>query len=136
MNDPVREFLQDRGCGDHLVTRGLAGLVETWEQIVASVKQGYRLGLDDYLNDMDARQLLAEALMMAPRVQQQQHELRVQAADALLQSSLVPAAECLWGDEVAEEEGWTREQNWWYFQYPKNAGEALRADLLDESFAD
>ncbi len=129
MSDPVREYLQDKGCGDHIVSGGLAGLVETWEQVVASVVAGYRRGLDDYLNDLDARQLLAEAMTVAPASERQRFQPRVDAADARMQSLLQPAAECLWGDEVAAEEGWTRAENWWYFNFPRNAGDDLRAEL-------
>ena len=129
MNDPVREYLHDKGCGEHLVRGGLAGLVEAWEQVVHAVAQGYELGLDDYLNDLDARHLLAEAWEVAPAAEQLQFQLRVEAADACLKSLLLPADECLWGDEVAAEEGWTREQQRWYFGYPVNAGVDLRVEL-------
>ena len=122
MNDPVREYLQDRGCGDHIVSGGLAGLVEVWAQIVAAVAQGYSLGLDDYLNDLDTRQLLAGVWDVAPLSEQQRFQARVDEADAQLKSLLQPVKECLWGDEVAYEEGWTREENWWYFGFPTNAG--------------
>jgi hypothetical protein len=129
MSDSVREFLQDRGCGEHIVSGGLAGLVEAWEQVVAAVAAGYHLGLDDYLNDMDTRQLLADVWVVAPTAERQQFQARVDEADARIQSFLVPADECLWSDEVAAEEGWSRAQNWWYFNYPNNAGADLRAEL-------
>lgn len=130
MGDPVREYLQEKGCGEHVIRGGLEGLVEAWERVVESVTQGYRLGLDDYLNDLDARQLLAEAWEVAPVNEQQHYQSRVAAADVQMKSLLRPADECLWGDEVAEEEGWTREEQWWYFGFPRNAGEDLRAEYL------
>lgn len=129
MGDPVREYLQEKGCGEHLISGGLAGLVEAWERVVASVAAGYQLGLDDYLNDLDARQLLAEAWDIAPVNERQYYESRVAAADAQMKSLLRAADECLWGDEIAEEEGWTREEQWWYFHAPKNAGADLLAEL-------
>ncbi len=130
MGDPVREYLQEKGCGAQVVSGGLTGLVTAWELVVAAVAQGYSLGLDDYLNDLDARQLLAEAWEIAPVNEQQHYASRVAAADAQMQSLLQPADECLWGDEVAEEEGWTRAEQWWYFGFPRNAGEDLRAEYL------
>ncbi len=132
MIDPVREYLQEKGCGAHIISGGFVGLVENWEKVVASVAQGYRLGLDDFLNDLDARQLLEEALAVALPDEIQEQLARIQAADAQIKSLLLPADECLWGDEVAAEEGWTREQNWWYFGIPSNAGNALRTDLIAE----
>ena len=129
MNDPVREYLQEKGCGDHIVSGGFVGLVAHWEKVVAAVSEGYHLGLDDFLNDLDARQLLEEALSVALPDEIQQQLARIQAADAKVKSLLLPADECLWGDEVAEEEGWTREQNWWYFGVPRQAGAALQEEL-------
>lgn len=132
MNDPVREYLREKGCGEHVISGGFVGLVENWERVVASVSAGYNLGLDDFLNDLDARQLLEEALSVALPDEIQQQLARIQATDAQMKSLLLPADECLWGDEVAEEEGWTREQNWWYFGIPRNAGQALRTELSAE----
>lgn len=129
MSDPVRKYLHDSGCGDYIVSGGLAGLVEAWEQVVEAVAQGYHLGLDDYLNDLDTRQLLAEVWDVVPPAEQQRWQPRLDEADARIQSFLQPVEQCLWGDEVADEEGWTREENWWYYNFPANAGADLRAEL-------
>jgi hypothetical protein len=61
-NDPVREYLRRSGAPYSVVARGLRGLVENWERVVTQVVEGYNLSLDDYLNDMDTRQLLSNAL--------------------------------------------------------------------------
>jgi len=64
--DPVSEFLKERGCPAHVIRGGLMGLIDSWETTVESVERGYSLGLDDYLNDMDGRQLIEVALGSAP----------------------------------------------------------------------
>lgn len=119
--DPVREFLKEKGCAEHVVEGGLRGLVENWEGVVESVKKGYDLGLDDYLNDLDGRQLLEETLAIAPMEQKEESVERVRHADELMKTLVKPAGKCLWGDEVAETEGWTAEKNWWYFTRPIHA---------------
>jgi hypothetical protein len=119
--DPVRDFLKKKGCAEHVVEGGLRGLVETWEGVVESVKRGYDLGLDDYLNDLDGRQLLEETLAIAPKEQKEESVGRVRRADELMKTLVKPAGKCLWGDEVAETEGWTSEKNWWYFTRPIQA---------------
>jgi len=133
--DPVRDFLREKGCGEHIVERGLEGLVETWEGIAQSVEEGYSLGLDDYLNDMDARQLIGEALVVAPPPQREQFAERINRADELMKGLVEPARACLWGEEIAEEEDWTAKENWWYFSRPINAGEDL-LDEIDEAMED
>lgn len=126
--DPVREFLRKRGCPEHIVRGGLWGLVENWEEVVRSVEEGYSLGLDDYLNDMDGRQLVEEALAAVPLQEKKSALTRVRKADAEMRKRVRPAGRCLWGDETARQEGWTARKNWWYFSVPVNPGD----DLLDE----
>ena len=128
-NDPVRDFLIERGCGPHIIGKGLPGLVESWEKVVQSVEDGYSLSLDDYLNDLDMRQLLSEALAVASPIELQKYEDRIQRADDQLKSLTTRTAVCLWGDEVAEEEGWTPKKNWWYYARPADADSELLAEI-------
>ena len=127
--DPVGEFLRKRGCPEHVVRGGLRGLAESWEEVVRSVEEGYSLGLDDYLNDLDGRQLLEEALAVAPAQEKKTALQRVRRADAKMQTLVRPSGRCLWGDETARQEGWTARKNWWYFSIPVNPGEELLNEL-------
>jgi hypothetical protein len=128
-NDPVRAYLRETGCGEHVVEGGLTGLVANWERTVQAVADGYKLGLDDYLNDLDARQLLEEALTVATAEQLEDAARRIEQADELMQSVTEPTVVCLWGDEVAREEGWTPQENWWYFARPRQAEDDLLAEI-------
>jgi len=128
--DPVREFLKQRGSAEHVVRGGLPGLVDNWERVVESVKRGYHLGLDDYLNDMDGRQLLDEALELAKA--DQAYIERVRRADQSMRRLVKPIARSLWGEENANEHGWSAEKNWWYFAVPIKAGPELADDLKEE----
>ena len=128
-NDPVREYLRKSGASYGVVAQGLRGLVENWERVVAALLGGYNLTLDDYLNDMDGRQMLANALELAPEEVRRAFQPRVNDADVQARLSLVPAGRCLWGGIVAEEEGWTPESHWWYFEKPRNPGPRLHQEL-------
>lgn len=128
-NDPVREYLRKSGAPYSVVTQGLRGLVENWERVVAQVVEGYPLTLDDYLNDMDSRQLLANALELAPDEVRDAFLPRVHDADLRIRLNLVTAGRCLWGGIVAAEEGWDAERHWWYFEKPRNPGPRLKEDL-------
>ncbi len=130
--DPVGEFLRKRGCPEHVVRGGLRGLAESWEEVVRSVEEGYSLGLDDYLNDMDGRQLLDETLAIAPAEVKKTCLKRIRQADSKMQKLVRPAGRCLWGDETARQEGWTLKKNWWYFSRPIKAGEDLLAEIEED----
>ena len=82
--------------------------------------------MDDYLNDLDGRQLLEEALAVAPKEQKEAFLKRVHHADELMKSLVESTERCLWGEEVAEAEGWTPKKNWWYFSKPINATPLIR----------
>jgi hypothetical protein len=127
--DPVGEFLRKRGCPEHVVMGGLRGLTESWEEVVRSVEKGYSQGLDDYLNDMDSRQLIEEGLHIAPAREKETFLKQIRQADAKMQWLVKPSGRCLWGDETARREGWTAEKNWWYFSIPIHPGEELLGDI-------
>jgi hypothetical protein len=129
--DPVGEFLRKRGCPEHVVMGGLRGLTEKWEDVVRSVEEGYSLGLDDYLNDMDGRQLIEEGLRIAPVGDKKTYLKRIRQADAKMQWLVKSASRCLWGDETARQEGWTAEKNWWYFSLPTHSGGELLGEIDD-----
>jgi len=128
-NDPVRDYLRKSGAPYSVVAQGLRGLVENWERVVAQVVEGYDLTLDDYLNDMDGRQLLQNALELAPDEVREAFFPRVRDADIRIRLNLVPASRCLWGTIVAEDEHWTPDANWWYFEKPRNPGPRLKQEL-------
>jgi hypothetical protein len=128
-DDPVRDYLRRSGAPYSVVAQGLRGLVENWERVVDQVVGGYPLGLDDYLNDMDGRQLLQNALDLAPDEVRDAFLPRVHDADMRIRLDLVPAGRCLWGSIVAEEEQWLDEVNWWYFEKPRSPGPRLKQEL-------
>ena len=129
--EAVTRFLKGRGVSDNVADSGLEGLVTAWERTAAHVRAGYPLGLDDYLNDVDGRQLIEEAAMAAPEALTEPLQGRIEAADVAMQEAVAPADECLWGDELAEREGWTAGDNWWYFGLPRNPGPQMVDELED-----
>ena len=128
-DDPVRAFLAQRGCPDFVIRGGLEGLLKSWERTVSEIEKGYAMGLDDYLNDVDARQLLEEALLVASPSVRAQMRAKLSAVDVRARAQLIAAKNCLWGNEAAKKSGWSADREWWYFGQPKNAGEELKKDL-------
>jgi hypothetical protein len=128
--EAVREFLRTRGASDSVVSGGLDGLIAGWEKVAESVERGYPLDtLDDYLNDMDLRQLIAEILAAVPIPARGTLATRLQTADMRIRAALVPAERCLWGPAIAGRRGGSAAREWWYFMRPIRPGAGLRADL-------
>jgi hypothetical protein len=113
------EYLRGEGAPDHVVQGGLDVLLEGWERTVAAVEQGYTRGYEEYLNDLDGRQLLAQAVARVTPAQAAAVQERLELLDDRMRAATTPVARCLWGAIVAEEEGWGPEANWWYYARPR-----------------
>ncbi len=118
-----------QGASDRVVQGGLDVLLAGWERTVAAVEEGYASGYEDYLNDLDGRQLLAQALERVSPAQAAVVAERLDALDGRMRAATTPVTRCLWGMIVAEEEGWTPGANWWYFLLPTAPGPKLAAEL-------
>ena len=127
--DPVRTYFKQRGCARHVVDGGLTGLVESWEQTVRSVASGYTLTLDDYLNDLDSRQLIDDVWSIAGEDQRGEVLVRLRQSDDLMRRVTRPLSVCLWGEKNAIQQGWTPEKNWWYFSRPVDAAPELLREI-------
>lgn len=128
-DDPVRAFLRGRRCARHVVDGGLEWLVKAWEGLAEEVEGGYDAGLEDYLNDLDLRQILAEAMAAVAAEEWAAERPRVQAADARFQAASAPRPSCLWGERAERERGWNAAANWWYYRIPRRPGPALAKAL-------
>ncbi len=117
-DEQIEEYLSENGSPPHVVRAGRAGLIRRWSEFVDEVEKGYRLGLDDYRNDLDLRGIMATlGLDDDPGVQQ---------ADQRLVKVLEPAAKRIW--ESCEG------NPFWDFGYPRNATGDLLDDLKSEGF--
>src|SRR5258708_3423698 len=47
------EYLRENGYPEHICRAGRAGLLAKWAAFVDEVERGYKLGLEDYRNDLD-----------------------------------------------------------------------------------
>lgn len=98
-----------------------------------SVAQGYPGSLENYLDDMDTRELLNEAWQTAREDQREESAERLAVIDRQMRGLVIPTRQCLYGDLVAEDEGWTPDAQWWYFSRPESAGPRLMSELGDDA---
>ena len=132
--DPITTFLRARGVADHLVTGGVEGLVRAWETIAAAIAAGYGLTLDDYLNDLDVREIIEDTLATMPEPDGPLLD-RLRTADGVVRGATVVGADCLWGEANRAAHGWSARANWWYYAVPKHPGDELTGDLVRNGFA-
>ncbi len=121
----LEDFLREEGAPDAVVRGGLEVLLAGWERAVAAIEAGYGGDYEDYLSDLDGRQLLAQALERVTRAQAAAITARLVELDRRVRAATTPIERCLWGNIVADEEGWSPEDNWWYFARPIHGPEAF-----------
>lgn len=118
--DPVAAFLRDRGLADEIVSEGAEGLVARWEQAARDAeRERYPFGIEDWLNELDGRQLLHELATRVPAALPAGLAARLAEADARLEAVTVTAGACLWGDSLAARMGWRAAHEWWYWRTPR-----------------
>lgn len=125
----LADFLREEGASDRVVQGGLEVLVAGWEHTVIAVEGGYTGDYEDYLSDLDGRQLLAQALERVTREQAVLVAARLDELDTRMRRVTTPVARCLWGMIVADEEGWSPDDNWWYFARPVSGPPAFLAEF-------
>jgi len=57
----LADYLRENGYPEHVCRAGRAGLLARWSKFVDEVEGGYKLGLEDYRNDLDLRAVIALA---------------------------------------------------------------------------
>jgi hypothetical protein len=128
--DRIRQYLRRRGCAPSVVKGGIEGLIDHWDSLVQAVEEGYDLTFDDYLNDMDLRDVLQGALEAAALDQRQAVEKGVATLDSRFRDLTI---ECgpIFGERVARENGHDPAEHWWYFRRPKKPAPDFEEELRE-----
>jgi hypothetical protein len=111
----LSSFLSDAGYSESILEKGLAGLVQDWEKTVKELEKGWTLDWEDFANEVDGRRIIDEIVKAFPAATPTnllQLDLRFRAATTM--------DACIWGAEVAQDEGWNSMQHWYYFRVPKS----------------
>ena len=103
----------------------LPARISAWDRIVGDVEVGYAFDLDDWLNDMDLRQLIHEGWLLYGPDERAAVEQAIRQSDSHFLLHTVDAGKCLWGRKTAKRERWSARVNWWYFRKPRKAETAF-----------
>lgn len=129
-SDPVAQYFAERGVPNDVRGKGLAGIIAKWTAI-AGTAASYDLTLDDWLNDVDLRDIIAGAFAAAPESERNSIREALDRADTLFQAATVETKRSMWGDAVASADNHDPHHQWWYFRRPAHPGETMRQDLAD-----
>jgi len=116
-DEQMAHYLRDNGYPEHIIRAGRAGLIERWSKFVGEVEHGYKLGLEDYRNDLDLRGIIAMLGL----------DSEVADLDRRFEAMLVHRDKRIWESSAADSS--------WDYGYPKNAGLRLLEDITNEGLA-
>ena len=126
-NDPVRLYLKSRGVSSELIEGGLEAAIDRWD-VISKTAKTYDFTLDDWLNDMDLRDIIAGALAVAGADEKKSVSERLNKADHRLREATV-ATGSIWGSAMSGELAPDSKKAWWYFRRPMDPGETMQEDL-------
>jgi len=113
----MTEYLRENGYPEHVVRAGRAGLIERWRRFVDEVESGYKLGLEDYRNDLDTRGILRMLGL----------DGEVQDLDRRFEAALTARDKRVWETGPGDP--------FWDFGYPRSARGPLLEDLKKEGLS-
>jgi hypothetical protein len=116
-DEQMAAYLRENGYPEHVVRAGRAGLIDRWRKFVESVEHGYKLGLEDYRNDLDLRGIIAMLGL----------DSEVQELDRRFEAMLTHRDKRVWETSAAAP--------FWDFGYPRNASGELLDDIKTEGLA-
>lgn len=108
----------------------LRDLIEQWSSFATDLaRKNYTFDLDNWLNDVDVRELILEALPMFGPEDLGDLAQKLEDADKTFTAATKAFRRCVWGSGTARKEKWTAEKNWWYFRTPLRSNAQLEDEL-------
>lgn len=104
-------------------------MIDQWASFVAGLAEPYIFDLDNWLNDIDLRQLIQEAAPMFGVDELADAARRLDEADRDFLRATHEVDRCLWGSKTARREHWTATRNWWYFRAPVRSNSDLDEEV-------
>src|SRR5258707_11559557 len=83
----------------------LRELIDQWAEFTRDLEpKGYNFDLDNWLNDVDVRELILEALPMFSREEMGEHALKLDEADKAFMAGTRDFKKRVWGQAPARQE--------------------------------
>lgn len=128
-SDAVARYMKSRGVSQSLIEDGLEGAIDRWDALARSARN-YDFTLDDWLNDMDLRDIIEGSMQAADEQERESVTKSLAKADERMKKATVETGS-IWGKANAESEKYDPRKTWWYFRRPRHPGEMMQNDLID-----
>jgi hypothetical protein len=125
----VARYMESRGVSRQIIEEGLEGAIDRWDALARSAKD-YDFTLDDWLNDMDLRDIIEGSMQAADEAERESVEKALAKADDRMKKATVQTGS-IWGKANLESGKYDPEKAWWYFRRPRHPGEMMQNDLIE-----
>jgi hypothetical protein len=110
--DNIREILKDKS--ELVQEHGLNYLIPNWKQFADRYADTEEL-IYEWLNDLDTRRFIDEILTTLSETERNQIEQDLKPIDDTVLAKTFEVNECVWGEKVQKENGYSREKHWYYY---------------------
>ncbi|HEY2587718.1 MAG TPA: hypothetical protein VGI81_18370 [Tepidisphaeraceae bacterium] len=124
----VSRYCEGRGFSSLVCRGGFDYLLESWTRTVAAVEGGYWLSFDEYLNDMDSRNIIDELPTYASDDEWAGVETMLPPLDARFHAATRQVDACIWGECNEEKYGYRPDRQWWYYRAPADMSRVADRD--------
>ena len=114
----ITQYLQKKGSAEHVIKGGVQYLLESWKNTVTQELENKDYIWEEYLNDLDSRELLAEIVKIVDMGTAKLITTNLANLDKLFIEK-TEASKCVWGENNKIRNNWDPKVNWWYFRIPK-----------------
>ena len=98
---------------------GLNYLIPKWKRFTDDYADNEDL-IYEWLNEMDARKLIDEILVLLPNTESAKITEVLKEIDAKFIEKTFEINECVWNDKVEKENKYNRQKNWYYYRVNQN----------------
>lgn len=116
----IKKYLGPINYTKHIVSGNLNQLVKNWRHTTEIELQNPNYLIEEYLNDLDGRNLIAKILLqfnghLAP-IDDLIQEIEEIDRKFIKQTISTP---CIWGHRNEIKHHWNEKDQWWYYRLPK-----------------
>ena len=115
--EEIKAILKDKA--DFVRQDGLNYLIPKWKRFTDNYADNEDL-IYEWLNEMDARKIIDEILVILPNTESAKITEVLKAIDTKFIEKTFEINECVWNYKVEKENKYDRQKNWYYYRVNQN----------------
>jgi len=129
-NDNIKNALKD--SSDFVIKNGLNYLIPKWKKFTNKVHENDGSIIEDYLNDLDTRNIIDKILPLLTEIEKASILQEVNFQDRQFIDRTFELKDCIWGVQNETIHGYTRQKHFYYYRAPQHIIDQYKDILIPE----